>query len=116
MINIKRVYEKPEKNDGFRILVDRLWPRGLSKNKTKIGLWPKDIAPTDSLRKLFSHDPKRWKEFQRKYFKELENKNNEIQTILSKSKKEAVTLLYGAKNNEFNNAVALKQYLGGMTC
>jgi uncharacterized protein YeaO (DUF488 family) len=116
MIEIERIYDNPtgENSNSFRILVDRLWPRGLSKNKIKIDLWLKDIAPTTSLRKWFAHDEKKWDEFKIKYFKELDqNSNSEsINKILDKvNEKGLITLLYSAKDEKFNNAVALKEYL-----
>jgi len=111
MILTKRVYDKREKNDGFRILVDRLWPRGLSKEKAKIDLWLKNIAPSNELRKWFSHDSKKWNEFKKGYFNELKNKDKDIELIQNKSKKGTITLLYGAKDSKFNNAIALKEYI-----
>ena len=114
-IKIKRIYDNPRGNDTFRILVDRLWPRGLSKDEVKVDLWDKDIAPSGLLRKWFSHDPKRWHEFKARYFEELDKNDELIKTILDKSKKESVTLLYGAKDEKFNNAVALKEYLDNKT-
>jgi uncharacterized protein YeaO (DUF488 family) len=114
-IIVKRIYDKPRGNDTFRILIDRLWPRGLSKNEVKVDLWEKDIAPSDSLRKWFSHDPKRWHKFKARYFEELEKNDESLNTILDKVKKESVTLLYGAKDEKFNNAVALKEYLDKKT-
>ena len=107
----KRIYAKPEKNDGFRILVDRLWPRGLSKNKAKVDLWLKDAAPSNELRKWFSHDPKKWGEFKRRYFKELNSKKKLIELICNNAGKGIVALVYGAKNERFNNAIALKEYI-----
>ncbi len=111
MIKVKRVYGEPDKNDGFRILVDRLWPRGLSKNKLKIDLWLKDIAPSDELRKWFAHDQKKWSWFKERYFKELNKKSERIDLIIEKARRGLVTLLYGAKDEKFNNAIALKEYL-----
>jgi|SRR6185312_6035256 uncharacterized protein YeaO (DUF488 family) len=116
MIEIERIYDDPigENSNSFRILIDRLWPRGLSKDKIKIDLWLKDIAPTTSLRKWFAHDEKKWNEFKIRYFKELDqNSNSEsINKILNKvNEKGLITLLYGAKDEKFNNAVALKEYL-----
>ena len=116
-IRIERIYDNPNGNKGnnsFRILVDRLWPRGLSKDKTRIDLWQKDIAPSNSLRKWFGHDEKKWDEFKRKYFKELDEKSNSemIDEIIKMAKEHSsTTLLYGAKEERFNNAVALKEYL-----
>ena len=112
MIKIERIYSNPRTNDSsFRILVDRLWPRGLSKDKVKVDLWQKDIAPSNSLRKWFSHDAKKWDEFKARYFKELEKNSESINSILDKVKEGSVTLLYGTKEEKFNNAIALKEYL-----
>ena len=111
MIKIKRVYDKPNESDGFRILVDRIWPRGLSKSEIKVDLWLKEIAPSDGLRKWFAHDPKKWEEFKRRYFKELGDKKELIELIIEKAHKGIVTLLYGARDEKFNNAVALKDYI-----
>ena len=112
MIKIERIYNIPRgHNDGFRILVDRLWPRGLSKDKVRVNLWQKDIAPSNSLRKWFGHDEKKWYEFKVRYFKELEKNNESVITILNKLKEGSITLLYGTKEEKFNNAMALKEYL-----
>jgi len=111
MIKVKRIYEQPAKDDSFRILVDRLWPRGVSKEKAKIDLWLKDIAPSDNLRKWFAHDPAKWAVFKQKYFKELDNKKVIIDEIVKKAKS-GVTLLYAAKGDRYNNAHALKEYIG----
>ncbi len=110
MIKIKRIYNAPARDDNFRILVDRLWPRGISKDKAKIDLWLKDIAPSDSLRKWFDHDPAKWAVFKRKYFKELDNKKDLIKEI-TKRAEGGVTLLYAAKDEQHNNAQALKEYM-----
>ena len=110
-IKIKRVYNKPAESDGFRILIDRLWPRGLSKETAKIDLWLKDIAPSDGLRKWFAHDPKKWAEFKRRYGEELKDKTELIELIRDKGRKQVVTLLYGAKDEECNNAITLKEYI-----
>lgn len=111
MIKIKRVYEEPEKSDGFRILIDRLWPRGESKEKARIDLWLKDIAPSDELRKWFEHDPGKWEEFKKRFFDELKDKKELLDEIIVRARRGAVTLLYGAKEERYNNAVALKEYL-----
>lgn len=110
MIKIKRVYDEPEEGDGFRLLVDRLWPRGLSKEKAKVDLWLKDIAPSDALRKWFAHEPERWNEFKHRYFEELKDKKEMIKLIIEKARG-TVTLLYGTKEEKYNNAVALKEYI-----
>ena len=109
-IQVERIYDNPKGDKSFRILVDRLWPRGLSKDEVKIDLWQKDIAPSDSLRKWFGHDEKKWNQFKSKYFKELVKKEEAVTTIIKKAKEDSITLLYGAKEERFNNAVALKEY------
>ncbi len=109
MISVKRIYEKPSRNDGFRVLVDRLWPRGLKKENAGIDLWCKDIAPSDALRKWFSHDPRKWMEFKKRYFAELDDRSGALDCLRNAG--EDVTLLYGAKDEEHNNAVALREYI-----
>ncbi len=112
MIKIKRVYKSADENDGYRILVDRLWPRGVSKEKAKLDLWMKDIAPSNNLRKWFNHDPTRWDEFQNKYNEELKEKKELLKQIKElEDNKSTVTLVYGAKNEENNNAIVLKNTL-----
>jgi uncharacterized protein YeaO (DUF488 family) len=111
MIKIKRIYDLPSAEDGVRILIDRLWPRGLSKNGAKVDLWLKEIAPSDKLRKWFAHEPKKWIEFKQKYFKELNPNQERVDLIIKKAKGGNVTLLFGAKEERFNNAVALKEYI-----
>ncbi len=111
MIKIKRVYEEADEGDGFRVLVDRLWPRGLSKDKAKVDMWLKDIAPSDALRKWFAHDPGKWTEFKHRYFQELKDKKELVDMIIEKSRSKTVTLLYGTKEERYNNAVALKEYI-----
>ncbi|MDD4183584.1 MAG: DUF488 domain-containing protein [Candidatus Omnitrophica bacterium] len=110
MIKIKRIYETPANNDGFRVLVDRLWPRGVSKEKAKIDLWLKDIAPSDQLRKWFAHDSAKWEDFKRRYFKELDKKKDLVNKNFKKSKS-GITFLYAAKDDRYNNAQALKEYI-----
>lgn len=112
MIRIKRIYDPPAKEDGYRILVDRLWPRGLTKEKAKIDLWLKEIAPSNDLRKWFSHDPEKLEEFKSKYKEELKIKQELLHKIKQLEKeKETVTMLYSAKNEEHNNAVVLSDFL-----
>jgi uncharacterized protein YeaO (DUF488 family) len=111
VIKVERIYNNPRGNSTFRILVDRLWPRGLSKDKVKVDLWQKQIAPSNSLRRWFSHDERRWDEFKTRYFKELEKNAEFVSTIIDRAKEEPITLLYGAKEEKFNNAMALKEYL-----
>jgi len=111
LIRVKRVYEQPSDQDGFRILVDRLWPRGLRKSEAKFDLWMKEIAPENRLRKWFSHDPEKWEEFRKYYLKELEQKEEYVQELLGKAREKDLTLLYAAKDETFNNATVLKEYL-----
>jgi uncharacterized protein YeaO (DUF488 family) len=111
VIQVKRVYEKPAKGDGARILVDRLWPRGLKKEELHLEGWVKEVAPGDSLRRWFGHDPKKWKEFRNRYFAELGSKQEAWEPILQAARRGNVTLLYSAHDTEHNNAVALRDYL-----
>jgi uncharacterized protein YeaO (DUF488 family) len=111
-VKIKRVYEKPSKQDGKRILVDRLWPRGLTKEKASVDLWLKEIAPSTVLRKWFGHEPDKWKEFQKRYQDELKNNKEQVSLLKEQVKKGPVTLVYGAKDEEHNEAVVLKEWLG----
>jgi uncharacterized protein YeaO (DUF488 family) len=111
MIKTKRTYDKHEAEDGFRILVDRIWPRGLKKTDFKMDLWQKDIAPSTSLRKWFNHDESKWNEFKNRYYQELQNKKESIGLLLDKARKETITLLYSSKEEKYNNAIALKEYL-----
>ena len=112
MIKLKRIYQTPQREDGLRILVDRLWPRGISKEKSCVDLWLKGIAPSDSLRKWFSHDPEKWLEFRRRYFEELKGKRAALPTLrLLKRKGKPITLLYAAKDPAHNNAVVLREVL-----
>lgn len=111
-IKIKRVYEATDKGDGFRILIDRLWPRGLSKEKAHIDLWYKDIAPTNELRKWFAHDVEKWPEFQKRYRAELTTHKAavaELKAIIKKEKN--VTLLFSASDEAHNNAVVLAKVI-----
>lgn len=110
-IKIKRVYEPSEKEDGIRILVDRLWPRGLTKEKAGIDLWLKEIAPSNELRKWFNHDPAKRKEFKQRYYHELKKNKEAVSQLKEQLKKGTATLVYSAKDEEYNNAVALKELL-----
>jgi len=112
MIQTKRLYEKPAKDDGYRVLVDRLWPRGLTKEKARVDLWMKEIAPSDELRKWFHHEDKNWGEFVKRYKKELTKKKellHELQKLGEKEK--TVTLLFGSKDEKQNQAVVLAEML-----
>jgi uncharacterized protein YeaO (DUF488 family) len=111
MIKLKRAYEKPARDDGERILVERLWPRGLTKLQAKVDLWLKDVAPSTELRKWFGHDPDRWDEFRRRYQKELRSKEDLIKLLKRKAKAGTITLIYAARDEEHNGALVLKQFL-----
>lgn len=115
-VRIKRVYEAPEESDGFRILTDRLWPRGISKVKAELGVWEKAIAPSPELRKWFNHEPEKYEEFKEKYLAEL-SANEEtprfVELVKEKLKEGPVTLLFGVKDCEHNQAVVLREYLQG---
>lgn len=111
VLRIKRVYAKPAPDDGVRILVDRLWPRGLSKEDAHIDRWLKDIAPSSGLRKWFGHRPERWEEFRQRYLRELEEKSALLEEIRSLIKKKPLTLLYSAKDEDRNNARVLFEIL-----
>ena len=110
-LRVKRVSDTVTTEDGLRCLVDRLWPRGLKKEKAKVDLWLKEVAPTDGLRRWFGHDPKRWVEFQKRYIAELNAHPNAWQPILEAYRTSIVSLLYGARDTERNNAVVLRNYL-----
>jgi uncharacterized protein YeaO (DUF488 family) len=113
MIRVKRVYEKPSRDDGFRVLVDRLWPRGLTKERAALSLWLKDVAPSPGLRKWFGHDPARWNGFQARYRKELAGREDALKLLRQKARERTVTLLYGARDEEHNEARVLKKVLEG---
>jgi uncharacterized protein YeaO (DUF488 family) len=113
MIRIKRVYREPSLEDGVRILIDRMWPRGLSKERARIVAWRKDLAPTASLRKWFRHDPAKWNEFRQRYQSEL-SRSDQVETakaLVRDSHRKTITLVYGAADEEHNHAVALKEWL-----
>ena len=110
-VRIKRAYEVPDAEDGERILVDRLWPRGLTKEKAKIDLWLKDVAPSTELRRWFAHDPARWTEFQSRYKAELKSNKEQLSLLRQEAAKGTVTLIYGAKDQEHNEAVILQKIL-----
>jgi uncharacterized protein YeaO (DUF488 family) len=110
-IKLKRVYEAPSKADGTRILVDRLWPRGLSKEKAHVDLWLKEVAPSTELRKWFAHDPAKWAEFQARYHAELKQNPDQIALLKQAAAKGPATLLYGAKDEEHNEAIVLQKLL-----
>jgi uncharacterized protein YeaO (DUF488 family) len=111
MIHLKRVYEEPSKTDGLRVLVERLWPRGLTKERAAVDLWLKDVAPSPELRKWFGHDPARWEQFQQRYRQELRQKTEAVRLLRQKAKEGAVTLVYAARDQEHNGALVLKGFL-----
>jgi len=114
MIRVKRIYEspRPEPGDGKRVLVDRLWPRGLKKDEVVVDEWMKDLAPSAPLRRWFAHDPGKWQEFKERYRQELEEKADLVEHIRSEAKRGDLTILYSARDIDHNNAVALKEFLG----
>jgi uncharacterized protein YeaO (DUF488 family) len=111
MIKLKRAYEQPARDDGERILVERLWPRGLPKLRAKIDLWLKEIAPSTELRRWFGHDPDKWEEFGRRYQKELKENNDLIKLLKRKAKAGTITLIYAARDEEHNGALVLKRFV-----
>jgi|UniRef100_A0A7V6A6R1 uncharacterized protein YeaO (DUF488 family) len=113
MVKVKRVYDEPSPADGHRILVDRLWPRGLKKTNANLAAWLKDLAPSDELRRWFSHDPERWPEFHRRYLQELEDpaKAPLLKDLIDRARQGTVTLVFAAKDEERNNAVVIKTFL-----
>ena len=110
MIKIERIYDASA-GTGFRILVDRLWPRGIKKDEAKVDLWMRDIAPSNELRKWFGHDPGKWEEFKERFYGELDQKPEIVNQLISKAGESDLLLLYAAKDEEHNNAVALKEYI-----
>jgi uncharacterized protein YeaO (DUF488 family) len=110
-IRIKRVYQEPEAADGRRILVDRLWPRGLSREKAKVDVWAKEIAPSTDLRRWYGHEPDKWPEFKTRYVAELETSPDQVEEIVHEVRAGVVTFLYSSKEEHLNNAVALKEYI-----
>ncbi len=110
-IQIKRIYDPPSDDDGYRVLVDRLWPRGISKDEAKLDEWNRDIAPSNELRKWFGHEEERFSEFELKYLQELKDKKEMLEELRERAEKGTVSLLYGAKNVKKNQAVVLKKLL-----
>ncbi len=111
MLKIKRIYEPPSPDDGKRILIDRLWARGIRKEEARIDEWIKEISPSNELRKWFAHDPAKWSEFKKRYRKELKDKKEILDRIKKEARRKTVTLLYSASDEEHNNAVAMKEFL-----
>ncbi|MDR0372086.1 MAG: DUF488 family protein [Nitrososphaerota archaeon] len=110
-IILKRAYEKPSPEDGKRILVERLWPRGLKKEQAKIDQWPKEITPSSELRKWYSHDPDKWVEFKKRYWAELDSKRDVTAEVAEEAKSRRITFVFGSKEEKYNNATALKEYI-----
>jgi len=110
-ISLKRAYEAPSRSDGCRILVERLWPRGVSKQDARIDLWPKEAAPSTELRRWFAHDPEKWKAFKRRYFAELKKRPEALAPIRERVEAGPVTFVFASRELRFNNAVALKEYV-----
>ncbi|MEM0117389.1 MAG: DUF488 family protein [Conexivisphaerales archaeon] len=110
MIKAKRVYEPAKESDGFRFLIDRLWPRGIKKEQLKLDSWLKSISPSDELRRWFSHQPSKWEEFKRRYYNEIKDKP-EYRRLVELAKQKDITLLYSSKETVYNNAIALKEFV-----
>jgi uncharacterized protein YeaO (DUF488 family) len=113
-IAVKRIYESPAKSDGYRVLVDRVWPRGMKKEDAALDAWSKELAPSTALRKWFGHDPARWEGFRHRYASELDAAGEHWRPLLTQASRHRVTLLFGARDEEHNNAVALKSYLDAL--
>ena len=111
MIKVKRIYEPPETGDGFRILVDRLWPRGISKDRAKVDLWLKEISPSNELRKWYGHAPEKWAEFRKRYFQEIRKRKEEFDLLLKNAREGTVTFLFSSQEKKLNNAAALKEFV-----
>ena len=110
-INLKRAYDEPATSDGYRILVDRIWPRGIVKGELQVDAWLKDLAPSAGLRKWFGHDPTKWDAFKERYARELEQHSDALEQLVARAKAGRVTLVFATKDTEHNNAVALKEQL-----
>lgn len=110
-ILIKRAYDTPTHSDGYRVLVDRIWPRGVQATALQVSNWLKELAPSTGLRQWFDHDPKKWELFKLRYFTELDNHRNELRELIEDAMSERVTLVYAAESEDFNNAAALKEYM-----
>jgi uncharacterized protein YeaO (DUF488 family) len=110
-IRLKRAYDPPSSDDGLRVLVERLWPRGVSKEHASLDLWIKDVAPSRELRRWFHHDPARWDEFQKRYRAELQEKKEAVEDLRRKCRSETVTFIYASRDEQHNGALALKTFL-----
>ena len=111
IIQLKRVYDSASETDGCRILVDRVWPRGIRKEEARIDLWLRQVAPSTALRKWFGHDPSKWEKFKQRYFVELDERVSVVQELVERAKAHHITLVYSARDAKHNNAVALQEYL-----
>jgi uncharacterized protein YeaO (DUF488 family) len=111
VIKLKRAYEKSDPEDGKRILVEKLWPRGLKKEETKIDAWLKNVAPSTELRKWYAHDPTKWAQFKERYWKELDAKPEQVSALAKEYKESTVTFVFGSREEKLNNATALKEYI-----
>ncbi len=114
-IRIKRAYEAPDEDDGQRVLVDRLWPRGVSKESAKIDFWPKELAPSTELRRWYGHDPDKWPAFKARYFEELDSKPVLMKELLERIRRGTVTFVYSSKERRLNNAAAIKDYIDSIS-
>ncbi len=114
-VQLKRVYEPPGKSDGARVLVERLWPRGVSKQKAKLALWARELAPSTELRKWFDHEPARWEEFKARYFAELDARREALEPLLALTSAGPVTFVFASREEKLNNAVALREYVEGLS-
>ena len=110
-IAIKRIYDAPERTDGYRVLIDRLWPRGISRKRAALDAWLTELAPSTALRTWFHHDPKRWREFARRYRAELRTQRSLLQTLRERARRERITLLYAARDARLNQATVLRELL-----
>lgn len=115
MFRVKRIYEQASPEDGYRVLVDGIWPRGVTKEEAKIDEWRREIAPSAELRRWYGHDPERWDEFRRRYFAELDAKPDPVRGLRERAQLGTVTLLFGARDRDHSNAAALKTYLEAQT-
>ena len=114
-VHIKRVYDPPSRSDGYRVLVDRIWPRGVKKADAALDEWLRELAPSPELRKWFDHDPERWSTFQKRYRAELRERKSQLEALRQQAARRPVTLLYGAKDRRFNQAVVIQKVLQGPT-
>ncbi len=108
---VKRVYQPPSPRDGFRVLVDRLWPRGLKKEDARVDLWARELAPSTRLRQWYQHDPEKWPEFRRRYFAEIDAHPEAVQELVARARRGKVTLVFGSREEKLNNAAAMREYL-----